>query len=298
MIKTSFLITLIFFSKTILISQDQIPIPFYDFKNDKSYQTDKLNLINDFNKTNSLEILDEIIKLGFQFKDWETVINFSQKGNSIEESYFRYFNLGAASGFRSREVSKIIAIPYVNIMKYAFLKCLSLKPLDLLALRALLEVYLKIPVLLGGSLKKSYNFADKIIKIDLLEGYLALGYIEEYIGSKIKAKNHYKSALDVYTENYKKINKIKNNYLVNSRRNLIYDLGRALIDYEIDVNSGKKLLIYFLETHTKKDIISKTWIYFNLAKNSIRSGDEDEFEKYYKLALNSNPNFYQIKELR
>ena len=64
-------------------------------------------------------------------------------------------------------------------------KSLSLNPNHIDARWALIEYYLQVPALFGGSEKNAQRYADELIKLSPVDGYLSKGRIDEYFEREV-----------------------------------------------------------------------------------------------------------------
>ena len=143
-------------------SQDSTPTVFYSFKSDLNYQKTLNNLKTSYNKTKDKKLIDSIAQLSFTYKDWENSIKFLQMSLNIKPNSKYFFLLGAASGFRSLEVSIFSSTKYVKIMKRAFQKAVNLEPKNILFLIAQVDVLVSIPSIFGGSIQEAKNYIKRI----------------------------------------------------------------------------------------------------------------------------------------
>ena len=81
-------------------------------------------------------------------------------------------------------------------VKNAFLTAAKLDSKHIESRWALVEFYLQVPGILGGSEKKAQQFADELLAISPVDGYLARGHIQEYFGRYLKAEPEYKKAFE------------------------------------------------------------------------------------------------------
>ena len=108
-----------------LHAQDSTPIVSFELTRDNYYENQIKKLKKSINKNNELELFDSISKFAFQYKDWETSIEYLEKLLKTNPTSMRYFLLGGAAGFRALEVSVFSSLKYINIMKPAFEKALD-----------------------------------------------------------------------------------------------------------------------------------------------------------------------------
>ena len=100
-------------------------------------------------------------------------------------------------GLKSQAGGKWVAIRLIGDMKDSFEKALSLNPNHLEARWALIEYYLQVPGLFGGSEKKAQNYANQLMTLSPVDGYLARGKIDEYFERFKSAEKNYLKAIQI-----------------------------------------------------------------------------------------------------
>jgi hypothetical protein len=59
----------------------------------------------------------------------------------------------------------------------------------------LIELYIKLPGVVGGSETKALKYANELLKISAVDGYLSRGHIDEYYKRYKSAELQYKKAI-------------------------------------------------------------------------------------------------------
>ena len=108
-----------------------------------------------------------------------------------------YYKYGGALGLKSQAGGKWVAIRLIGDMKSSFEKAISLKPNHLEARWAMIEYYLQVPGLFGGSEKKAQNYANQLMTLSIVDGYLARGKIDEYFERIKSAEKNYLKAIQM-----------------------------------------------------------------------------------------------------
>ena len=108
-----------------------------------------------------------------------------------------YYKYGGALGLKSQAGGKWVAIRLIGDMKDSFEKAISLKSNHLEARWALIEYYLQVPGLFGGSEKKAQNYANQLMKFSPVDGYLARGKIDEYFERYKSAEINFLKAIQI-----------------------------------------------------------------------------------------------------
>ena len=283
----------------LLIGQDQTPKATYDFEEDANYINKRENLIDQIKIEPSLATFDSLTDWAFIHKDWETVLDFAPKAITLSPTALRYFRWGGAAGFRSLEVSRIFALPYVGKMKDGFNKAHEIAPENKLILRALVETYSVLPTLLGGDINYAKEKANTLFALDSLEGAIAKGYIAETENQADQAKKYYKMGFDIYRD-IKSKNK-NTQFLKQARRELMYELGSIAVRFQMNYEIGTKMLQEYLKQYTKRDIIPLKWVYFRLAELAEFQNQRVQAAIYYGEVKRIDPNWSgvskKIKEL-
>jgi len=114
---------------------------------------------------------------GFE-KDWDTAISLykslTQKYPDRIDCNFKY---GAVLGMKALSVSKLQAVIYVSDIKTYLEKTVELDPEHVEARRILVELYVKLPGILGGSISKAKTYAEELKNLNKVDFYLAQAFI-------------------------------------------------------------------------------------------------------------------------
>ena len=129
-------------------------------------------------------------------KSWDKSSGYYKKLKQLKPTEANYYyKYGGALGLKSQAGGKWVAIRLIGDMRDSFEKALSLKPNHLEARWALIEYYLQVPGLFGGSEKKAQNYANQLMTFSPIDGYLARGKIDEYFERSKSAENNYLKAI-------------------------------------------------------------------------------------------------------
>jgi tetratricopeptide (TPR) repeat protein len=129
------------------------------------------------------------------------------------EYHFRY---GGALGLVAKEANPFKAVSLIDDVKFHLKKATELDPTHINARWALLQMYLELPGIVGGSETTSRRYASQLETISPVDGALAFGYIERELANYNKAEMHYKKAVKLgqsvttykeLAELYKRFNK-------------------------------------------------------------------------------------------
>ncbi len=147
---------------------------------------------------NQLKTIEYLGDISIHFKEWDKAIAFYKKLKTLrpnEANY--YYKYGGALGLKSKDGGKWVAIQLIGEMKASFEKTIVLNPNHIDARWALIEYYLQVPALFGGSEKKAQRYADELIKLSPVDGYLSKAHIDEYFERYKSAEKYYIKAIEL-----------------------------------------------------------------------------------------------------
>ncbi len=174
----------------------------------KNYEQSKVlfeNYLN--NNPNNLKTLEYLGDIQGQFKSWDKAIYYYKKLKLIKPTEANYYyKYGGVLGMKAKSSNKFKALGMISEVKISFEKAISLNPKHIEARVALVELYLQLPGIVGGSEKKALLYANEIAQISAVDGYLSKGHIAEYFGRYKEAEVQYKKAVE--------ISKSKNSYQI------------------------------------------------------------------------------------
>lgn len=131
-------------------------------------------------------------------KDWDKALFYYQTLKKLKPSVANYYyKYGGALGLKSKAGGKWVAIQLIDDLKASFEKVLILEPKHIEARWALIEYYLKVPGLFGGSEKKAQAYANELMKLSVVDGYLSRAHIDEYFERFKSAEKNYLKAIEV-----------------------------------------------------------------------------------------------------
>ncbi len=157
-------------------------------------------LFEDFLKENpnhlkSLEYLGDMY--GAE-KNWDKSKYYYEKLKTLKPSEANYFfKYGGVLGMKAKNANKFAALGMIPEVKSAFEKAIILNPKHLQARWALVELYIQLPGIVGGSERKARKYSDELLAISPVDGYLSKGRIEEYFDNYDKAEIQFKKAHEI-----------------------------------------------------------------------------------------------------
>lgn len=129
---------------------------------------------------------------------WEQALGYYRKLKTAMPSQADYhYKYGGALGMLAKESGRLKALTMIGEVKESFLKAVALDPKHIGARWALVELYLQLPAIAGGSERKARRYAGELSTISAVDGYLAKARIAEYFERYPEAEKHYRSALAV-----------------------------------------------------------------------------------------------------
>jgi len=129
-------------------------------------------------------------------KHWENAVNYYQKLKLAKPNSANYqYKFGGALAMLAQNSNKFRALTMIGDIESAFLQAIKSNPNHIEAHWALIEYYLQLPGIFGGSENKAIQYANALSKISPVDGYLAKGRIAEYFERYILAEGYYKKAI-------------------------------------------------------------------------------------------------------
>lgn len=196
--KMKYLQLFVFFSTVSMLAQTS-------FENgEKCYLLGKFDQAKTFFETslkqnpNDLKSLEYLGDIQCHNKQWEKAVPFYLKLTKLKPANAEYFyKYGGALGMQAKEANKFKALSLIDDVKVAFKKAIQLNPNHIGARWALLEIYIQLPGIVGGSESKAKKYADELLKISPVDGYLSKGHIEEYFNRYSNAEKYYLKAIEI-----------------------------------------------------------------------------------------------------
>lgn len=168
---------------------------FDDGKTDQAEAIFKSIIKTDPTNLKAIEYLGDIAGIN---KSWDEAISNYGKLKQLkptEADY--YYKYGGALGMKALEVNKFKALGMIDEVKGSFEKAIQLDPKHIDARWALIELYLKLPGIVGGSESKAIRYSGELMRLSPVDGNLSRGHIEEYFRRYKKAEQYYKKAIAI-----------------------------------------------------------------------------------------------------
>lgn len=258
---------------------------------------------------NDLKTLEYLGDIAGYAKDWNNAISNYEKLVEIAPNVANYhYKYGGVLGMKALEINKLSALGLIGDIKASFQKAAELDPKHIEVRWALVEFYVQLPSIIGGSEKKALQYANELAALSPVDGHLAQGYIAEYNNRPADAEAHYKNSVRVggsitcYTklsEHYQKndapekawrtLENAQKKHKENNR--LHYQLGKIAGQYGIGLDHGIACLDRYIKNHTAADGVPKDWAYLRLAQIYKHKGDKTNATAWIEKALVKRPDF-------
>ena len=132
------------------------------------------------------------------YKSWDKAIGYYKKLKLLKPSEADYhYKYGGALGMKAKESNKFKALGMIDDVKASFEKAISLNPKHIESRWALIELYIQLPGIVGGSESKAIKYSNELLRLSPVDGYLSRGHIEEYFKRYATAEQQYKKAISI-----------------------------------------------------------------------------------------------------
>lgn len=129
-------------------------------------------------------------------KSWDKAIGYYKKLKQLKPSVANYhYKYGGALGMKAKDSNKFKALGMIDEVKASFEKAISLNPKHIESRWALIELYIQLPGIVGGSESKAIKYSNELLRLSPVDGYLSRGHIDEYFKRYPSAEQQYKKAI-------------------------------------------------------------------------------------------------------
>jgi len=147
---------------------------------------------------NHLQGIEYLGDINSRLKHWGEAMSYYQKLKSAKPNSANYqYKYGGALAMLAQSSNKLHALTMIDDIESAFLQAIESDPNHIDAHWALIEYYLQLPGIFGGSERKATLYANALSKISPVDGYLAKGRIAEYFKRYTIAESCYKKAIAI-----------------------------------------------------------------------------------------------------
>lgn len=240
-------------------------------------------------------------------KNWDDALGYYKPLVKTDETNANYhFKYGGVLAYKAQSSNKLKALTLVGDIKKHLHKAVELDKNHIEARWALVEIYISLPGIVGGSEAKAKHYAKELLELSEVDGHLALGYVAEYSNRPADAEIHYKKAIAIggsehtYTKLsglYEKTNqpsKAISNYELASeklkRNHLNYLIGKVSAKYNTSLDKGLKCLQLYVKNHSEKDGVPTSWAYYRIAQIYRYKSDKRNAYNFIEKALHEKPD--------
>lgn len=141
------------------------------------------------------EAIDKLGEIAFNTQNWDDAIKYGFKlKKAFPKNADYWFKYGGALGMKAKSSSKFTALGLIGDIKEAFETAAKLDAKHINARWALVVLYVELPGIVGGSETKAQKYANELMNLSKVDGYLSKGYIDIYFKRYDKALINYKKA--------------------------------------------------------------------------------------------------------
>lgn len=248
-----------------------------------------------------------------QQKKWDEAIEQYKKLVVASPKTANYhYKYGGAMGMKALAVNKLKAVGMIGDIKNEFHKAAELDPKHIETRWALVELYMQLPGIIGGSVGKALNYANELENLSKVDGYLAKGYVYEYDNEPKLAEKFYKMAIkeggsmtcyEKLTNFYEKqkqplkaIATIEDNHKAHQRNALHYQIGKVSAEYNVELAKGEQCLNVYIKNFSAEDGVPLEWAYYRLAQVYKNKRNKSEALKYINKAIAGLPDIKPFKQ--
>ncbi|RZJ34967.1 MAG: tetratricopeptide repeat protein [Flavobacterium sp.] len=154
----------------------------------------RLRIQNEPANSRALEFLGDISATQ---KNWDSAAYYYERLKSVNpRSASAQYKYGGAMAMSASQSNKVKALTMVSDIRNAFERAIALDPKHINARWALIELNLQLPAIFGGSESKATTYANELLKISAVDGWLAKGKIAEYFERYATAEKYYRKAVE------------------------------------------------------------------------------------------------------
>ncbi|MEZ4792663.1 MAG: tetratricopeptide repeat protein [Gelidibacter sp.] len=256
------------------------------------------------NDLNAIELLGD--SYGQQLKWDNAIATYKKLVDAKDDNANYHYKYGGAMGMKALNVSKLKALGMIGDIKEEFLKAAKLDPKHIDVRWALVELYIQLPGIVGGSVSKALDYANELEKLSKVDGYLAKGYVYEYDNEPELAEKYYRMAIkeggsmtcyEKLTNFYEKQKKpekaianLQENHEVHQRNAIHYQIGKVAAEYNVELGKGEECLNIYIKNYSAEDGVPLEWAYYRLAQIYKYQGNKEKALKYINMAEEGLPD--------
>lgn len=146
---------------------------------------------------NHLKSLEYLGDIDSHASKWEEAVSCYRKLKNQNPANANYqYKFGGALAMMAKQCNRLRALTMIPEIELAFQQAIKYNPKHIEARWALVELYLQLPGIFGGSEKKATRYANELTAISTVDGYLSKGRIAEYFERYNAAEKYYRKAIE------------------------------------------------------------------------------------------------------
>ena len=280
------LITLIIFANTFALNAQIVSSDIDYWINAGNYKRASELLLEQPMLYSKPVLLDKLGESYAYQEEWDKAIDIYKRLTSlIEDNPSYFFKYGGVLAKKAQNSNPFVGLTLIGRIKSSFKRALLLDPFYIEAYWALIDLYVSLPGIAGGSYAKAYELAEQLKQISTLDGYLALGYVFEYDNEPAYARTSYLEALS-----------LANGHEEFERNQLNYQLGKVCSDYGLQLDRGIIYMENYIENHSIKDGVPLEWAYYRMALLYRKKGNKKDSLLWVNRALVQKKGFKRALE--
>lgn len=240
-------------------------------------------------------------------KKWDLSLKYYKDLLNKDDSNAVYhYKYGGALALKAQSSNKLKALGMISDFKEHLHKAAELDKKHIDVRWALVEIYVSLPGIVGGSEKKAKKYAHELMQLSKVDGYLALGYVAEYNDQPDKAEQNYIKAIEVggslhtydklsglYEKTEQPVKAISNYEEAkhkHQRNHLNYQIGKVCAQYNMYLDKGLACLTMYIEKHSPNDGVPISWANYRVAQIYRHKGDKRNAYNFIEKALEEKPD--------
>ncbi|WP_417885999.1 tetratricopeptide repeat protein [Zunongwangia sp.] len=276
---------MIFLLNNILFSQKSIDSGINKLEEGKVEEAQQIFLLHKDSKKAKLLLGD----IASHQKKWDLAIGYYEDLVETDPNSSIYnFKIGGAMGMKALEINKFQAAFLIPTIKDYLEKAVALNPNHIESHRALAELYLQLPGVLGGSLKKSKRHVKALKRLNMLDYKIALALIYIKQDEEKLAARTIKEGIEI----------LQNTPSLALRNYIYFEYAENAMNYGVCITAIPKLMNHYVSNFNYLDLKTPGEAYFRLAQLAYRQRRKDIASTYVQKALHFDASNSEIVALK
>lgn len=242
-------------------------------------------------------------------EEWDTAIDiYEELLEEFPEDANLNFKYGGVMGLKCLTISKFEAAFYIPDIKKYLKKAATLDENHIESRWALVQLYIQLPGVFGGSYDTANEYANQLLAIDTLNGSFAKGYVAEHRDEPENAKQYYLKAMQlkkaaVCQDELTKLpsEDIENNSSiigceVFKRNQLNYLTAKVAAEYNFQNQRGILYIQRYIDNFSSIDGEPLNKAYYRKAQLYRNLGNKKEAKKWIEKSLALEDDFDKAQE--